>query len=191
MLLSSGLRCLENVRALEIHIFVDREEQVVDPFCPEFSTAFPAVFTAFPAVTSLELSACIRNDQFLPLFDWISCFPALQELYIRDMYGISPCPPPISSAMAQGLILFLLPVRCPQGLRRLRLIAHSPGPIFVWFELHKPQSDHTKMVHASLQRLGHVIHHREFSLDWVGSAMPSTTASLAWTGNSKPLASTS
>ncbi|KAJ6466882.1 hypothetical protein C8R45DRAFT_480008 [Mycena sanguinolenta] len=168
ILFSADWRCLENVRALEIHIFVSREEEVVDPFCAEFFTTFPRVFKAFPAVASLELSCCIRNDQCLPLLDWISCFPALRELYIRDMPGIMPYPHPTASAMV------------PQGLRSLRLIAQSLGPVLPWLctggrmpnvdpitlKLHKLQSDHVEIVRAALKQLGRTVHHLEFSLDW-------------------------
>ncbi|KAJ6466893.1 hypothetical protein C8R45DRAFT_1106317 [Mycena sanguinolenta] len=146
ILLGPDLRCLENVRAFEIHIFISREDEIVDLFSAEFFPTFAAVFTAFPAITSLRLSSCIRNDLSLPLLDWISCFPALRELYIRDMPGITPYPPLTASAMV------------PQGSRSLRLIAQSPGPILAWLcaggrmdhqitlKLHKLQSDHVEIV---------------------------------------------
>ncbi|KAJ6466987.1 hypothetical protein C8R45DRAFT_482452 [Mycena sanguinolenta] len=153
ILLHANLHCLENLRTLEIDLYTPSQTTIVDSFCAKSCMAFPTV-------TSLELSSYIG----LPLIDLICCFPALQELCIHEMRGIVPystsndCMP-------------------PQGLRCLKLVAQSLGPILAWLHtsehlpivdsltLHGLRRDYVKIVRAALQRLGSAIHHLEIRLD--------------------------
>ncbi|KAF8218349.1 hypothetical protein K438DRAFT_1953157 [Mycena galopus ATCC 62051] len=160
ILAAADLRRLENVRALTIHIYIPEDTEIVDSFCTH-----AAFLMVFPAVTSLEFSAHIRNEQPLPLIDLISSFSNLRKLQIHYMSGAGPyCS---SSAMP------------PWGLHCLKLVGQSPGPILAWLSaaghlpdvdsitLHDLRRDHIAIVRAALQQVGGALHHLEFSLDIV------------------------
>ncbi|KAJ7254636.1 hypothetical protein B0H12DRAFT_1233300 [Mycena haematopus] len=174
ILVAADLRRLENLCALEIHIYISEDTEYVDSFRAEF-------LTAFPTVTSLQLSSYIRNGQSLPLIDLISSFPALRKLHICDMPGAGPYSPSRATP--------------PQGLRSLKLVGQSPGPILAWLHaaehlptvdsvtLHKLRSGHIAIVRAAMQQIGGALRHFDISLELVDrqiSAVDSTMGLLDW-----------
>ncbi|KAF7377717.1 hypothetical protein MSAN_00194700 [Mycena sanguinolenta] len=152
ILLDANLHCLDNLRAIDMK-FYTTEPDIVDSFRAKSCISFPTV-------TTLELSSSIS----LSLIDLISCFPALQEVHIHEMHAIVP---------------FSTSNDCmpPQGLRCLKLVALSVGPILAWLHgttylpnvdsltLHGLRSDHIGIVRAALQGLGSALHHLEIRLD--------------------------
>ncbi|KAF7377663.1 F-box domain-containing protein [Mycena sanguinolenta] len=171
ILVAADLRRLENLCALELHVYVSEDAEALDSFRADF-------LTAFPAVTRLQLSAYIRNNQSLPLTGLISCFPALRELHVCDMPGAGPYWS-LSSAPP------------PRGLRSLKLAGQSSGPILAWLQatshlpavdsvsLYKLRNSHIPIVRAALQQIGRALRHLDVSLDleFQISAAPSTVDS--------------
>ncbi|KAJ6466917.1 hypothetical protein C8R45DRAFT_1106340 [Mycena sanguinolenta] len=174
ILVAADLRRLENLCALEIHIYISEDAETIASFRAEF-------LTALPAVTKLQLSSYIRNGQSLPLTGLISRFPALQELHVGDMPGAAP--------------YWSLPSASPpRGLRILKLGGQSSGPILAWLQatahlpavdsvsLYKLRNSHISIVRAALQQIGSALRHLDVSLDLDSqiSAVDSTLNLLDW-----------
>ncbi|KAJ6466988.1 hypothetical protein C8R45DRAFT_1219313 [Mycena sanguinolenta] len=165
ILLATGLHRLKNVHTLNVHVFIPKEIEIMDSH--SFYEGFLMAFGNFRAVTKLQLSSYIRNDQPLPLIESVSYFSALQKLIICEMPGFGPYSPSPSSTM-------LMP---PRGLRCLHLLAEAPGPILAWLHAaeHLPQVDsitlydlrreHIEIVRAALEQVGGALRHLEIVLN--------------------------
>ncbi|KAJ7799735.1 hypothetical protein B0H14DRAFT_1702172 [Mycena olivaceomarginata] len=160
---AAGQVRLTDVRTLEMRVQYSG--------CPEGVYSFLA--SAFPDITNLHLSSDTRVP--LPLMDFISCFPALRELRIKDCDRDSDSPYTPFDAIP------------PPGLRSLDLAGNAPGPILAWLHaaghlpnvdsvrLHQLRSDHIPVARTALPQIGRALRTLDLSLD-----LPFDMPTLSW-----------